>query len=139
MKAVNAKQEPGERGKFILPLIFGTVGGFVVCILALCLIAVIYTSRDFQQSAAVPLSCIAYGIGALFGGFLTAKKLGTRGLASGALTGLIFFVALYIIGAVMHMLGNGGLAFIKLFLSLLCGAVGGIIGVNNSHKRIRRD
>lgn len=137
MKAVTAKPEPGGRKRVFVSLGAGLVGGVVVSLLALLLIAAVYTVKDLPQSSALPLSCAAYGLGALFGGFLAAKKTGARGLISGALTGLVFFAALFLIGAVMRVVGNGGLAFLKLLLSVVCGSLGGVFGVN-SGKRARR-
>ncbi|MDR3644047.1 MAG: TIGR04086 family membrane protein [Clostridia bacterium] len=138
MKAASVKQEPRAHGKFLIPLLCGIIAAFIVSIIVLALLSMVFTMRDMPQTSVIPLSYVAYGLGALAGGLLTARLYGNRGLVSGALTGLLFFIVIYITGAAMHNLGAGGLAFVKLALSIFSGGLGGIIGVNAGRKKRSR-
>lgn len=71
-------------------------------------------------------------------GFRAAKHSGSGGLLSGALSGLIYIALLYFIGSLVF----GELNFtystaLTVLICIVCGAIGGIMGVN-SHRKKRR-
>lgn len=137
MRTQGAVGEPNAFVRVVLPLLFGIVAGFVVSILLLGLLSMALAFKDLPHASVVPLSFIAYGGGALTAGFVAARLFKSKGMVLGALSGLLFFLALYITGATMHELGVGTLALIKLVVSILFGCIGGICAVNIRQKRNR--
>ena len=71
-------------------------------------------------------------------GLRAARHSGANGLLSGALSGLIYVVLLYIAGCLAFGELNLTLSTaINVFTCILCGAVGGVIGINTRHKKRR--
>lgn len=81
------------------------------------------------------LATIALGIGGYFGGYLCARKRHKNGMMLGVICGIIIFMVILLIGAVFAKaalgLGSAG----KLMLTMICGAVGGVVGVNTKKHR----
>jgi len=68
----------------------------------------------------------------LLAGINLSKKMRANGMVAGSVSGIFYAVALYLIGAIFYNkvdinLGTLGM----LLLSLISGAIGGIIGVNS--------
>lgn len=135
MREFQAKQEHSKFGLFLKPVIFGIIGGFIVSILLLGIISFVFTVQDIPQSAVQPFTCFSICGGAFIGGFIASHLYKNKGLMLGALTGLLFFLILYITGLFMNQINLGTLALLKLVLSVVFGATGGVFGVNTLSKR----
>lgn len=71
-------------------------------------------------------------------GFKAARHFSKQGLLSGALTGIFYVLAVYLIGGIAF--GNFGIsssALLSAVIRIICGAIGGIIGVNSRRKKHR--
>lgn len=71
-------------------------------------------------------------------GFRAARHTGNRGLLSGAIAGLIYALLLYLVGSIAF----GDFSFssssaLAACISVLCGAFGGLVGINIRHKKRR--
>ncbi len=71
-------------------------------------------------------------------GFRAARHSGANGLLSGTVAGLIYVAVLYLVSSIAF----GGLnltlsAGLTALVCILCGAIGGIIGINTRHKKRR--
>ena len=137
MASSGVKQEPRAAARAVMPVIYGGVIALVVSMALLLLLAAVVILNDLPEGASTQLSCAAFAGGALGGGFMTCRLHKSRGLLMGALTGLLFFFVLYVAGAISQHIGLGTLAFVKLGLSLVFGALGGVIGVNTGRRRGR--
>jgi putative membrane protein (TIGR04086 family) len=135
MRESQANQEHSKIGLFIKPVFFGIIGGFIISILLLGIFSFVFTVQDIPQSAIIPLVFFTICGGAFIGGFFASHLYKNKGLMIGALTGLLFFLILYIIGVFMKQINVGSLAVLKLVLSVVFGAIGGVVGVNTLSKR----
>jgi putative membrane protein (TIGR04086 family) len=135
LRESQVKQEHGRVVLFLKPVVFGVIGSFIISIVLLGVISFVFTVQDIPQSAIMPLVFFAICGGAFVGGFFSSHLFKNKGLAIGALTGLLFFLILYITGVSMHQINVGSLAVLKLVLSIVFGALGGIVGVNTLSKR----
>lgn len=81
------------------------------------------------------MSGIALCVGAYFGGFISAKKRRRNGLFMGILCGLFMFLVILIIGSFFLKAITGLSPSLKFTLTLVCGGIGGIVGVNSKHSR----
>ncbi len=71
-------------------------------------------------------------------GFKAARHFSRQGLLSGILTGIFYILAVYLIGSIVF--GNFGIsssALLSAIIRIICGAIGGIIGVNSRRKKHR--
>lgn len=71
-------------------------------------------------------------------GFRAARHTGSRGLVSGMIAGFIYVTLLYFIGCIafgeFHFTSSSALTTV---ISILCGAIGGITGINVRRKKRR--
>ncbi len=107
-----------------------------VVILFLMSVVAVFASL---QAAAVSLmvSVITYLCVGICG-FRCARRSGSNGLLMGAVSGLSYAVVLYLVGAIVF----GELSFntsilLTMLICVLCGGVGGVIGVNTKSKKRR--
>ena len=71
-------------------------------------------------------------------GFRSARHSGSNGLLAGALAGLVYVIILYIIGCIAFAeISFSMSAVLTAVICIVCGAIGGIVGVNTKSKKRR--
>lgn len=105
------------------------VGLGITCIVfVICALILTYTNVSDSYIGIVSTVCTA--VSALAAGFIWAKGMGRRGLATGALAGVVYCVILL---AISLIAGGGPLSLgtiTCLIVSAAGGGIGGILGVN---------
>jgi putative membrane protein (TIGR04086 family) len=94
------------------------------------LMALIVQSVDVPRAAILPLAITAAAIGAFLAGLTAAAIAKQNGLLLGAVCGLVLFLLILLAGVARYAGVNGGNAVLKLAILLLCGSIGGVLGVN---------
>lgn len=129
---MDSKSDGGAKSALI-PLGFGTAVSFAICFILLAIFALILSKGSFGEPTVTALSFAAQTLGALVGGFVSAKIRKKNGLVMGAANGAIMFALLTIISLII-----GGalsvLTVIRLILLVLASTLGGIMGVNMRKK-----
>ena len=93
------------------------------------------TKIDVSDELTSVMSSLAICIGAYTGGYIASKRRRRNGLVLGALTGLIIFFIIFFAG-IFFAKSSISFGFVsKLIMTVICAAVGGIIGVNSKGKR----
>ena len=105
----------GSGAVFVLIVIFGAV----------------MTRIDIGDGVLSVLTSAALCVGAYFGGYVAARKRRQSGLLMGALCGLIMFGVIFAGSYFFAGTAGGFSGSAKLVMTLVCGAVGGIVGVNS--------
>ena len=132
------KEVSGGAGNIIYALkaaVFSFAATFTV--LFICALAAVYTAATDSvislMTAASSCVCV------MWGGFMLSRRIGSRGLLSGAMLGLIYVIVLYLIGCIALGRMTFGIAPVLTgIICIGCGAIGGIIGVNAKTGRRRR-
>ncbi len=131
------KELPGENSIFdVVYAIKNVFVSFLVTavLLFLSAIAVTYLSAPEPVIDAVVLVVTAFCV--LWGGFRASRHLGRQGLLSGAISGMVYVVLLYLIGSlVFGKLTFASHTMLSMMIGIGCGAIGGIIGVNTKKRR----
>lgn len=117
-----------------IAILWGVAIGLAVCLAVLLIMALVLTIGDLSLSAASYLSAAALGIGALFGGCVTAKKAGGKGLLWGAACGALLFAILALVGFAFFQKVSGTSLWFRLAVAVLCGAIGGVLGINTRRR-----
>lgn len=115
-------------GEIARPLAIGMLVGAIVSTVLLLIASVVMASYTLPSVATTPLALAAGGIGAVAGGFLTARSAGARGLLLGALCGFLLFLLTAIAGLGIWQELHGVETFIKFVVMTVGGAVGGLLG-----------
>lgn len=110
------------------------LAGFLIIMLVLLFFSFILTKIDAPDKVIKLLSTVALGVGTYFGGYICSRRKHNKGIYRGALCGFIMFCIIVIMGAIF---ANTVLSFSvtsKFVLTLVCGAIGGIVGANSDTK-----
>ncbi len=116
-------------------ILFSSIGGFAVILLCILVFAFIISKIDVNDSIVTVLSCVALCVGAYVGGYFAAKKRRKNGLLMGVICALFMFFVILMISMFFIRTIAGFSPSLKLLLTIVCGAVGGIVGVNSKNSR----
>ncbi len=133
------KYQIGSNGsnKFLLSLLFGIVMGFASLFVILLLFSLITTLADLGDVAISVLSTVAIVISSFICGFLSAKRLGSKALIIGVVSGFVFYITVAIISLITTKDSFSSLFLIRLALSVVMSAVGAIVATQKkSNKNI---
>ena len=109
----------------------GDLFAVLFTVLMLLIFAVVLTYTSISESIIPQTIIIITAISILLGSSIGTMKMKTKGLISGAIIALIYILTIYVLSSVF----NGDFSFsvysiIMCVCSVLCGMIGGIIGVN---------
>ncbi|MDO5125381.1 MAG: TIGR04086 family membrane protein [Ruminococcus sp.] len=116
-------------------ILLSSIGGFAVILLCILVFAFIISKIDVNDSIVTVLSCVALCVGAYAGGYFAAKKRRKNGLLMGVICSLFMFFVILMISMFFIRTIAGFSPSLKLLLTIVCGAVGGIVGVNSKNSR----
>ena len=116
--------------KFIISSAIGTGVGMISASVLIFLMAAALTVGDVPAMLISPVTVFFLAFGSFCGGFAAAKICGEKGFFCGAVSGILFFIIAWILGAVFEYSGFGISAVIKLAMMVIASSFGGIIGVN---------
>ncbi len=132
---MSTRKEISAAARILRPLGVGTGIGVVACTVILLIAAAIMTTGVLPTSAITPVALAAATIGSFFGGFAAARASRERGLLYGAGVGLLLFLLITIVGIAVLQELRGTMTLLKAALTIGCGALGGVLGVNVKKRR----
>ena len=110
--------------------IIGTIIGTVSTILFMLLCAFIIVFAGLDRAISEPLATLCVAIGTVVAAFYSSFKIGNKGLVTGFIIAIIFFM---VITAVSLLIDGSGFSLNSVFhlvIILLSGLIGGVLGVN---------
>ncbi len=121
----------------ILFMLKAVVISYIISLVLLFVASLIATYYAFSDNAIRISANIVTALGTLAAGFASGRHFSGKGIFFGAGTGIIYTLLLSIVGNIFSGSINLGSSLITaLIIGILCGAVGGIAGINT--KRTRR-
>ena len=135
MKAVNINMSEAKTSKTIKAVI----AGVIVCAVLILFVTVILTlflnlSGNLFENLAGYIMLLPLIIGGYTGGFTSARINGVNGLLLGALTSIIVFIIMLIIGFAGFNTDITYMILLKAICLILPAVIGGIKGVNKKEK-----
>lgn len=119
----------------IRAIVIGSVAGALLSAILLGLSALGFVSAgNFSQNVISPMMLALSVLGALTAGFVTAKVSHKRGLAYGAVSGLLLFILYLVAGLIASKEPVSVTAAMRMIVMILSGAIGGLLGVNKKSK-----
>ena len=110
---------------------------YIISLILLFGAALFATFRALSDTGIIILANIVTAFGTALSGFMAGRHFSSKGIFFGAGCGIIYTVILCIIGNIISANINLGISFLTaLLIGIICGAVGGIAGINT--KRTRR-
>ncbi|MDF1495113.1 TIGR04086 family membrane protein [Caproiciproducens sp. CPB-2] len=116
-------------------ILLGTVVGAVICAALLGVFALAFVSAGhIPQNLISPMMLGLSVLASFVAGFVTAKISRKRGLAYGALSGLLLFVLFLVSGMIASHEPVSLTAGIRMLVMVLSGAIGGLLAVSKKSK-----
>lgn len=109
--------------------------GILVIIVCLLLFSYLMTKVDIPDGFVTAMSVVALCTGSFVGAYIGARKKRQNGMITGIITGVTIYIAVIILGVIITKTSAGAGFFTKLIIALVCGAIGGVVGVNSRQKR----
>lgn len=122
-------QHRSEKG-FGKTLLFGALAGFVTTICLICLFAAIMLLLNIDRIYASFFATMSVSAGAFVSAFYVSKRVNMKGMISGLLTGLCYFVIIETVSLSVDGSGFTSNTVFHLIIILLSAAIGGITGAN---------
>ncbi len=120
--------------KILRSLLLGLGADVLSCVVFLALAALLFTTGVLPTAAATPVALGILALSALVGGFVSARYAKERGLLYGVGTGFLFLLLTALVAITLLQEFDGKLFFVKAILTIVLGAVGGVLGVNIKRK-----
>ena len=132
-KTVNSGFVPGFL--FMLKTVLISYILSVALLFATALVATFNPLSDTTISITVNI-ITAFGV--FLCGFLSGRHFNNKGIIYGALCGILYSILLCLIGNLASQnIGFSSAAITALSIGVICGAVGGIVGINTKHQQRR--
>jgi len=74
------------------------------------------------------------GLGALTAGIVCARKLKSKGMLAGLITGVVMYLILLLAGLISTGGGISSASLFRMIIVVICATIGGIVGVNFNFK-----
>lgn len=120
-----------RRASYFTEPLIALASAFAVIIGVLCIFAFFLTKIDASDLTLSVMSTVALGTGAYAGGYVSAKRRKRNGLLMGVLCGIFIFLTIMILSAFFSKAVESFSPSAKLVVTLVCAAVGGVVGVNS--------
>ncbi len=109
---------------------------YLVSVVLLFLVSILATFQAFSDQLIAIIANSVTALGVFLCGFMSGRHFASRGLIFGAISGIIYALLLLIIGNIASgTMSFGAEALTALAIGILCGAVGGIVGINTRKQR----
>ena len=121
-----------EKNNIFQKILKGVGISFAFTLISLTIFSALLTYTSLSESLIQPVVISVTGISILAGSFFATRKVGKNGIIKGIAVGLIYILLIYLTSSLVN---GGNFAFtigsiIMILIGILCGAIGGIIGVN---------
>lgn len=116
--------------RIVRPVAVGGGVGVLSCVVLLLIAATVMASCGLPQATVTPIAVVILAISTFLGGFTASRITRERGLLYGLGCGALLFLITAVSGLGVEGAVRGTMLFLKLAVSLGCGAIGGVIGVN---------
>lgn len=124
--------ESFEKNNMFFKIIKGVGISILFTLICLTIFSALLTYTNLSENLIQPVVISVTGISILAGSFFATRKVGKNGIIKGVAVGLIYILFIYLTSSIING-GNFALtpeSIIMILIGILCGAIGGIIGVN---------
>ena len=121
----------------ILFMLKAVAVSYIISFALIFVSAILATFQSFSDTTICILANSVTAFGTAFAGFTAGRHFDHKGIFFGSACGIIYTIILWIAGIIISASMNWGSTFlVPLAIGTICGAVGGIAGINT--KKVRR-
>ena len=115
----------------IVRVVKGSIFAILITTIFLLIYAILLTSTNISENTMTAVVITVSGVSILIGSSISSFKIKKQGIINGALVGLIYITALYLLSSIIFVGFELNLSsIIMIIVSIITGMIGGIIGVN---------
>lgn len=115
---------------YIKPILLGTLISLISMGVLMFIISLAMTKVDFPLGFVSPAASAIIGISTFIGSVISAKSFQKKGFFIGLCIAMFVFIVMLLLNLSIDPQGFGTTALVKAAVTLVCGVVGGILGVN---------
>ncbi|MCU6791535.1 MULTISPECIES: TIGR04086 family membrane protein [Paenibacillus] len=112
------------------PLLSGLMVAMIFMLLGTLMTSLLMLATNLQESSLYSYTMSIHGIAMLIGGMTAGKRSGTKGWYHGGMLGLVYTCIIWLIGFLTYDAGFSQQTLYLTALTLVSGALGGILGIN---------
>lgn len=131
LKSTNQASASMGVGSGIFFIVKTVVISYIISLILLFLLSIPATYRAFPPLGVSIAANAVTAIATLFAGFCAGRHFSSRGIVFGTICGILYTLPLCIAGSIASgtpLFGQDTL--VALGLGLICGGVGGVVGIN---------
>lgn len=115
----------------ILNILKGVVIAISLTLVFLLIFAIILTYTNVKEDTISPVIIVITALSIIIGSSIANMKISKNGIFNGAIIAIIYMLIIYLISSlVSNQFEITGASLIMILTSVICGILGGIIGVN---------
>ena len=121
-----------EKNIVFIKILKGVGIAILFTLICLTVFSTLLTYTSLSERLIQPVVISVTGISILAGSFFATRKVGKNGIIKGIVVGIIYIFFIYLTSSIANG-GNFALtigSIIMILIGIICGAIGGIIGVN---------
>lgn len=123
-----------EKNNSVFSIVKGILIAFLFTVITLAIFSLLLVYTDLSEETIKPVIITITGISILIGSSLGTRKLKKNGILNGALIGGIYILTIYIISSILSSsFALNLVSLVMIFIGMLGGIFGGILGVNSGH------
>lgn len=120
-----------EENKSIKYITMGVIISIVFTLLLLFIFSILLTYTNISEKLINPFIIVITAISILLGSSIGNTKMKKNGLLNGAIIGGIYLILIYTISSIINQnFALTGQSLIIITAGIICGMLGGIIGIN---------
>ena len=120
--------------KGVKKLIKSIVMSYVLTLIILMIISILITYTNLSESiAGVAVVCATY-VSTAACGFFAASNTSKKGWLTGSIAGLVYIFILLVISIIKGNFTFGAGTATSIIISILTGALGGVVGINTKRE-----
>lgn len=124
-------EETSEGPNLLKIFTFNLIFEFILTVIMLFILALLLSMTSLEETIISPSIIGITTFSILLGGFITSRKIKSKGIVIGVIQGFIYMLVLYLTSSFMNMDFSLNLQSLTMIgIGMLGGAIGGIIGVN---------
>lgn len=115
----------------ILNIFKGVLIAIALTLIFLLIYAIVLTYTNVSEDTIAPVIIVITALSIIIGSSIANMKISKNGILNGSAIGIIYLIIIYLISSLIkNQFELTGASFIMIVTSIICGILGGIIGVN---------